>query len=85
MKEFFEARFQALKEYLSSITEGFSTIGIITEVVDLILVIALIVFIIYCVNYFSEWNQGEAEDKFIIYFGFLYWFDFYSWCEEIFK
>ena len=47
MKEFFEARFQALKEYLSSITEGFSTIGIITEIIDIILVIALIVFIIY--------------------------------------
>ena len=47
MKEFFEARLQALKEYLSSITEGFSTIGIITEIIDIILVIALIVFIIY--------------------------------------
>ena len=47
MKEFFEARFNALMEFLKEMTDGFSTIGIITEVVDIILFIGIIILVIY--------------------------------------
>ena len=47
MKEFFEARFNAFMEYLKEMTDGFSTIGIITEVVDIILFIGIIILVIY--------------------------------------
>ena len=50
MKEFFEARLEALKAYFSKITEGFSTMGIITEVLDIIIVITLAILIVYALR-----------------------------------
>lgn len=47
MKEFFETRINDLKDYLASITDNFSVLGIITEVLDVMLVIGLIILIIY--------------------------------------
>ena len=47
MKEFFEVRINNLRDYLASITDNFSVLGIITEILDVLLVIGLIILIIY--------------------------------------
>lgn len=69
MIDFFKARFEIMLEYLKEITDGFSTLGIVTEIIDVVLLISLIAFIIHALRLRFKRNKLIL----IVIVGFLIW------------